>query len=479
MEWKPFGLLFGAVVGGIAPAGHLIAQQQEQQKEERTERAGGAAESETGSRSVASWIRDLGAASYKRRVAAEQALREIGPDALETLRKAAQDSGDAEIQWRSKRLVRQIESAERRAQDPVEGSGQDPVRGAEERRPGQAGPDRIRTRGEIGGLPSWPWASGRGPDVRTQFEDMFQRLERDFGIDVPQRRFFHDNFFRDIDQQFRDLQDLQGRMQGLQGLSQGMNMQVGPDGVRVEVKEQNEDGEVETKVYEAPDLETFKTQYPDVLKNNGLLFGGGQPFTFRSFRAPSIDLDDPFAQVDPFRGVNPFGNGQQPWRNPPGISDPRGQVAPPGDGERLGIRIRDELPVALRRYLGLEDGVGLMVQDVQSDTLADELGLQANDIITAIGDTPIGSPADVRRSLRAIPKGDVVEVAWVRRGREMRGTVKKHHDAPPIDNVDSGRVEVDGGRSESRRPELQKGKQQQGEFQQGDLKKAPQKSKIR
>ena len=50
-------------------------------------------------------------------------------------------------------------------------------------------------------------------------------------------------------------------------------MQIGPDGVRVEVQEENDKGETENKVYEAKDLDDFHKKHPGVLKLHGLLPG--------------------------------------------------------------------------------------------------------------------------------------------------------------------------------------------------------------
>lgn len=397
MNLRAIGLVSGALLSGLAAEATLLAQEPPKAEAPRAAEA---------------WIRDLGADSYKQRLAAERALRELGEDALPALKKAAEDSDDAEVQWRSKRLIRQIER------------GDTAVGGAIEEREPRDGWRRDREPRQ--------WRGGL-PDARDQFEDMFRRLERDFGIDIPRSRFFRDDFFRDLDQQFRDLRGLQGR---LQGMSRGMSMQVGPDGVRVEVEEKNEKGETERKVYEAPDMETFREQYPDVLKKHGLMLGDGKsPFGFRNFggdlQLPGFEI--PQIEIQPFD----FDTSPPNWQLTP--------PAPPADGERLGVFIRDEVPPQVREYLNLDAGVGLMIESVQDGTIAADLGLERGDIVTAIGGSAIGSAADVRAALAEIEAGSRVEVTWIRRGVEKTGAVVKPKP----------RANQDGGKKE-RRVELKK-----------------------
>ncbi|MCA8976450.1 MAG: PDZ domain-containing protein, partial [Planctomycetes bacterium] len=357
-------------------------------------------------RTVAEWISALGSDSYKDRVAAEQALRELGKAALPELQKAAENAEDEEVQWRSRRLARQIESGA--TGDAVE--RRDP-KAAQEPRGGQS-----------------------GPTARDQFEDVFRRMERDFGIDIPRSRFFGDDFFRDLDGQFRDLEQ---RMRGLQGakpgmkngVSQGMSMQIGPNGVRVEVQEQNDKGETETKVYEAPDMKTFQEQYGDLLKEHGMGFDAASPWTFQL---------DPGSIRSPFQFPDPNGLRWAPL-DQRGL-DPRSAVEdasqPVPDSERLGIFIRDEIPAGVREYLELEAGTGLWVESVQDGSLAASLQLRAGDIVTRIGDAAVGSPADVRRALSRTEAGAEVKVGFVRKGVQMSAVAKKPAAAKPAPKTD-------------------------------------------
>lgn len=341
---------------------------------------------------VGALIRQLGADSYRQRVEAERKLRELGAAAVPALQDATKQD-DVEVQWRARRLLRQIEGSA-----PLSARGESGSPG-QQREPGRRAEPRTGQRSPF------------GDDMRQDFEALFQRLERDFGLDVPRARFFDEDFFRDLQQQMQD---------GASSRSQGMSLQIGPDGaVKVEVQQRNEQGEVETKTYEAPDLETFQREHPGVLRQGGL--GLGMPFG--RTRLFGGDLIGPlqFGFGGPEVDVVPFGTRPQTGRQPAVTMAPE---APPA-GQRLGVSIRPEVPPDLREYLELPEGVGLMVEAVQDGSLAAALGLERGDILTRIGSVPIGSPQDVQKALAPIAVGGDVEVHFVRKGQEQVAKAKK------------------------------------------------------
>lgn len=352
-------------------------------------------------RSVEQWIGDLGAESFKTRVNAEKALREMGDKALPELKKAAESADDQEVQWRARRLVRQIEKA--------------PEQGLQRRAPGTAPTPllpHLRT----------PNQGGAPDDFQQQFERLFDAMERDFGVDIPRARFFDDNFFRDLQNQLPR-----------NGTSQGLSMQVGPDGgVRVEVKTKNDKGEVESKTYEAESMEEFERQYPGVLQQHGV--GGG--FGLRFFQDPGSPLVQGWTMPPMDR---------QRWFAMPGSPDPvqvDPAVEPPPAGSRLGVTIRQSIPEELREHLELDANTGLMVETVQPDTLAEAIGLQRGDIVTKIAGHAIGSASDVQKVLSAIDAGTSVEVTFLRKGAEKTASAKKAAaGAPPAEKPKAERLE--------------------------------------
>ncbi len=337
---------------------------------------------------VGQWIHDLGSGGFRTRLQAENELRKLGQKALPELRKAAEQTDDHEVQWRARRLVRQIE----RGGAP----------GLVQRTPS----DRARS-------PAQPGQTGQGwpaDDVQQRFEQLFRDMEDQLGLDIPRSHFFEDDFFRDLQQQMQH---------GGGSQSHGMSMQIGPDGaVRVEVQETDADGKAENKVYEAPDMDTFQQQYPGVLQRNGLGFGvrlwsGDEPQQNRFFQLRRGASGDPFGKQ-----LAPGARSAEP----PVDADADQQVR---SGQRLGVAVHPEIPAELREHLGLADGVGLMVQSVAPDSLASSLGLRAGDIVLRIHERSIGSPADVQSALASIDAGADVAVAFLRKGTEQVASAKK------------------------------------------------------
>ncbi len=356
---------------------------------------------------IGNLIKQLGSDSYRARLEAERALRAVGEPAVAPLQQAAAGGDDAEVQWRARRVLRQIQQGgptelqrrERPSTEP-EVSDQAP--------PAPAGRGERRPPGK------------QDEAMREQFDSLFERLQRDFRIDIPRARFFDDRFFR----------DLQEQMQAAPSKSQGMSIQIGPDGaVRVEVDEKGADGKSGKKVYEAPDMESFHKQHPGVLHQNGLgmgLFpGGARVFGGPIGRGWSLDPNDmaprPWPQVGRVPSSPPTDIPVVPSEAPP---------APP-IGKRLGISIRNEIPMAVREYVGLDDGVGLWVESVQPDSLAAALELQKDDIVVKIGAHAIASPADVQAALATIKQGEAVEVQFVRKGERKTAKAAKTEDSEP------------------------------------------------
>jgi hypothetical protein len=371
------------------------------------------------SRSTASWIEQLGAEDFRDRVAAERALRELGNAALPELRKAAEAADNGEVQWRARRLVRQIERGEAGAGlQKKPGTGDAPTVELRPAEPRQSLPGQD------------PAAPGRRPaddrqddpfaEMQRRFDAMFGEIERDFGVAVPRRSFFGDDFFR-------DLQDQMQRAQGGTGSSQSMNLQVGPDGaVKVEVQSRNADGEVETKTYEAPSMAEFQRQYPGVLNLQGR-FGGTPGWSMGlsprlQWRQVQPGARQPVIEIEP----DLFQAAPQP------SNDPATTAQALARGELLGVQVRESIGDELREYLGLDPEQGLLVEAVSGGSLAERLGLQRLDIVLQVAGQPIASPADVRQALAGVAAGGKVEVEIVRQGQRQVVSAQK-----PA-NVESG-----------------------------------------
>jgi len=367
-------------------------------------------------------VRDLGSDSFKARLQAEKALRAMGKDALPALREGTKEDKDAEVQWRARRLLRQIEHGENAGLDRRDDAQTpEPSVGA---RPG-----RVR---------NWFGPGTQGEDVEHRFDDLFRGLERDFGMDIPRQRFFQDDFFQDLQNQMDTLRkQMQGLGAGAHSQSQSMSMQVGPNGVRVEIKGKNDKGEDESKVYEAPNLDSFKQKYPGVLEEHGLQFSFGDgSFPFQGFQGfGTLPRAFPMPHAFPQRPRNGAQSDAEDRDDAPPA--PADTVLPPPEGKRLGVRVAPQIPDGVRQYLGLAEGEGLQVEEVQPDTLASKLGVEKGDIVTRIGGATIGSSADVGKALGAIDAGKKVVVTVIRRGQELKLETEK----PAAPKADTGKLE--------------------------------------
>ena len=373
-------------VSGLLLASVLAAAIQAQEEQKPAAPQESTKESQA---TVKELIQKLGDSDYQARRDAESGLRARGKDVLDALKQAAESHTDEEVRWRARRLARQIEQG-----DAAGGLR----RRAERER-------AVEPQIELQTEPMLRW--GAPQDLDQMFNQMFERMERQFGIDIPRQRFFHNDFFRDLERQFDDVQK--------QGKGQAMEMKIGPGGVKVQVQERGQDGKVETKTYEAPDIKAFREKYPDVarrfLDGNSMRFDFGTP-RFRTWTVPE----------------------QQPrvlWPQDLDRAPDQADQVPPAN-ERLGVTIED-VGDELREYLQLDEGVGLRVTDVAEDSLAQKLGVQRGDVVTKIADKAIHDRGDVREALRAIPAGKKVEVVVYRKGSPLTLSAEKPGEAKPSD----------------------------------------------
>ncbi|MFO1052445.1 MAG: PDZ domain-containing protein [Planctomycetota bacterium] len=346
-------------------------------------------------------IEQMGAERAADRRAAENSLREIGEKARAALEKAADDSEDPEIRWRARRLLRGLDGAaprlERRGTDR-----EGPAPAQEQDKDKDKDVDPLR----------------QGNDVDAHIKEMMKRMEESFG---PDFRGLRD--FGDLQKQMEDLQrrmeEMQGRtfggrfgaqpFSGMKGFSNGTKVQVGPDGVHVEVQEQKSDGGTETKSYDAPDMDSFRSQYPEIAKR---IFGdGGMQFFPRTFGRLQPQQPRGFGGTDPF------------------IVPAPAEVAPPAEGEKLGVYL-GALDDSVRRFLEIEDGLGIVVDRIEDGSLAATLGLRPKDVILRIGDHEVRDASDVRAALRGIKKGETVVVEINRHGEVRKLEAAKDADAP-------------------------------------------------
>jgi len=81
---------------------------------------------------------------------------------------------------------------------------------------------------------------------------------------------------------------------------------------------------------------------------------------------------------------------------------------------KWGLALREVRPED-RERLGLKKGEGVVVADVQPDSPAAEAGVQPNDVILQVNQTPVSSPADVKEQAAKVT-GDKPLLLLLRRG---------------------------------------------------------------
>ena len=248
----------------------------------------------------------------------------------------SRDTARLELAWTAQLLLRELDSQPRRA-----------ARG------GQAWP--FGGVQPFGGLDRDPFGPGWA-------DDLFGDLERLMG---PGGSRLH------------GLLQSPGLAPGIQSQSEGFSMQLGPDGVRVELREQS-GGEEQTKTYEADSLEALLEAHPELADRVGS--GAG------------LDLVLPGERLG---GRGFFGDlDQLPMRT-----------------DRLGVQVR-EPGAFLRDVPGLPEGTGLEVVAVLPGSLGEALGLEEGDIVLRVGERTIHGIPDVKAALaeRGVEESVVVEV---------------------------------------------------------------------
>jgi putative serine protease PepD len=88
----------------------------------------------------------------------------------------------------------------------------------------------------------------------------------------------------------------------------------------------------------------------------------------------------------------------------------------------LGV-VTQEVTPALAQEKHLSTDSGALVREVTSGSAADDAGLKNGDVITAVNDTPVGSPDELGAAVRRYKPGDDVQVHIERDGDQKTVTV--------------------------------------------------------
>lgn len=97
-------------------------------------------------------------------------------------------------------------------------------------------------------------------------------------------------------------------------------------------------------------------------------------------------------------------------------------------GPRLGIQAHELDDDELGSYFGAKAGSGVLVLDVEDESVAGKAGVKPGDIIQTIGDETIDDVGDLRESVREFDEGDEFTIGVLRHGKKQ--SLKATMDEP-------------------------------------------------
>jgi hypothetical protein len=229
-----------------------------------------------------------------------------------------------------------------------------------------------------------PGASDRGDaawDLRQRFRDLDRRFG---GLDS-----MFDDLQRDFDRMF---QAPPAPAPGARAQSRSYSMQVGPDGVKVEVQE-DVDGQSKTRTYTGRTLDEILEAHPEL---RDTIQAGPQVDLFGARPGPGLGL----TPRDRLQGFDPFSGSARPLQPGKVRTDVLGVLCTkPSDDER--------------KRSSVDAGVGLKVERSEPGTIAAALGLQSGDILVTVNGRTIHEREDVAAALRERKAGEDVRVEVV------------------------------------------------------------------
>jgi len=97
-------------------------------------------------------------------------------------------------------------------------------------------------------------------------------------------------------------------------------------------------------------------------------------------------------------------------------------------GPRLGIQAHEIEDDELGSYFGAKAGSGVLVLDVEDESVAGKAGVKPGDIIQTIGDETVDDVRDLRESVRDFDEGDEFTIGVMRHGKKQ--SLKATMDEP-------------------------------------------------
>jgi len=99
-------------------------------------------------------------------------------------------------------------------------------------------------------------------------------------------------------------------------------------------------------------------------------------------------------------------------------------------GPRLGVQAHEIADDGLATYFGVKPGDGVLVLDVEENSVGDKAGIEAGDIIREVGNEKIGDVGDLRSAVRDYDAGDEFTITVFRHGKtqSLKATMDEDND---------------------------------------------------
>jgi C-terminal processing protease CtpA/Prc len=99
-------------------------------------------------------------------------------------------------------------------------------------------------------------------------------------------------------------------------------------------------------------------------------------------------------------------------------------------GPRLGVQAHEIDDDGLAAYFGVKSGEGVLVLDVEENSVGDKAGIKAGDVIREVGEEKIGDVEDLRTAVRDYDAGDEFTITVFRHGKNqsLKATMDEDND---------------------------------------------------
>lgn len=101
---------------------------------------------------------------------------------------------------------------------------------------------------------------------------------------------------------------------------------------------------------------------------------------------------------------------------------------------RLGVSVQDLTP-DIARALGLDDGQGAVVREVEAGSSAERSGIRAGDVVVEFNGRPLRDSTDLRNSIGLAALGETVELTLLRDGRRQKVRVRLEEQEPASEDL--------------------------------------------